>query len=99
MAQRQRLIVGNWKMHKTIPEARDFVKQLAGLLPKSHPAKVTIVLAPPFTVLSAVAEAIKSLPVELSGQDAHWENHGAFTGEVSVSMLKDAGCRYVIVGH
>jgi triosephosphate isomerase len=99
MAQRQRLIVGNWKMHKTIPEARDFVKQLAGLLPKVPSANVTIIIAPPFTAISALAAAIKSLPISLSAQDGHWEDHGAFTGEVSVSMLKDAGCRYVIVGH
>ncbi len=105
MAQRQRLIVGNWKMHKTIPEARDFVKQLAGLLPKAPSAKVTIVLAPPFTALQAVAEALathgltKLHPVLLAGQDGHWEDQGAFTGAVSVPMLKDAGCRYVIVGH
>lgn len=99
MAQRQRLIVGNWKMHKAISEARDFVQQLAGLLPKSPSANVTIILAPPFTALSAVADAIKSLPIELSAQDAHWEDLGAFTGEVSVPMLKSTGCRYVIVGH
>lgn len=99
MAQRQRLIVGNWKMHKTTPEARDFVKQLAGLLPKVPSANVTIIIAPPFTAISALAAASKSLPISLSAQDGHWEDHGAFTGEVSVSMLKDAGCRYVIVGH
>jgi len=97
MASRQRLIVGNWKMHKTVPEARDFVKQLAGLLPKSH--HVEIALAPPFTALQAVADAIKSLPLGLSAQDVHWDDHGAFTGEVSPPMLKDVGCRYVIVGH
>lgn len=105
MAQRQRLIVGNWKMHKTVPEARDFVEQLAGLLSKSPPANVTIVLAPPFTALPAVAEALtthgltKPPPVELSAQDIHWEDQGAFTGEVAPPMLKSAGCRYVIVGH
>lgn len=97
MAQRQRLIVGNWKMHKTVPEARDFVAKLAGLLPKSP--HIEIVLAPPFTVLSAVADAIKSLPIGLSAQDTHWDDQGAFTGEVAPPMLKDAGCRYVIVGH
>ncbi len=105
MAQRQRLIVGNWKMHKTVPEARDFVEQLAGLLSKSPPANVTIIIAPPFTALQVVAEALatqgltKTPPVLLAGQDVHWEDLGAFTGEVSVPMLKDAGCRYVIVGH
>jgi triosephosphate isomerase len=104
MAQRQRLIVGNWKMHKTVPEARDFVKQLAGLLPKSPSANVAIILAPPFTALQAVASALAThglapSPVELAAQDAHWDDHGALTGEVSIPMLKDAGCRYVIVGH
>lgn len=97
MAQRQRLIVGNWKMHKTVPEARDFVAKLAGLLPKSP--HIEIVLAPSFTALSAVADAIKSLPIGLSAQDVHWEDHGAFTGAMSPLMLKDAGCQYVIVGH
>ena len=105
MTPRHRLIVGNWKMHKTIPEARDFVKQLAGLLSKTPPANVTIVLAPPFTALQAVASALathgltQSPPVLMAGQDMHWEELGAFTGEVSPLMLKDLGCRYVIVGH
>jgi triosephosphate isomerase len=115
MPPRQRLIVGNWKMHKTIPEARDFVKQLASLLPKSLPAHVTIVIAPPFTALHAVASALTTQglfvgtgggasrpgppPVLMAGQDMHWKDFGAFTGEVSPLMLKDLGCRYVIVGH
>jgi triosephosphate isomerase (TIM) len=105
MTPRQRLIVGNWKMHKTIPEARDFVKQLAGFLSKTPPANVTIVLAPPFTALQAVASALtahgltQNLPVLMAGQDMHWEDFGAFTGEVSPLMLKDLGCPYVIVGH
>jgi triosephosphate isomerase len=63
------------------------------------PPPVIIVLAPPFTALSSVAAAIRAHPFALSAQDLHWEEHGAFTGEVSASMLKDAGCRYVIVGH
>jgi len=99
MAQRQRLIVGNWKMHKTVPEARDFVAQLAGLIPKTPLANVTTIIAPPFTALAAVSTAIKSLPIDLAAQDTHWEDQGALTGEVSPPMLKDTGCRYVIVGH
>jgi triosephosphate isomerase len=86
-------------MHKTISEARDFVERLAGLVPKVPSANVEIILAPPFTALAAVADAITSLPISLSAQDVHWDDHGAFTGEVSVSMLKEAGCRYVIIGH
>ncbi len=99
MAQRPLLIVGNWKMHKNISEALDFVQQLAGLVPKTPPSNVTIIIAPPFTNLAMVAAAITSLPIGLAAQNAHWEDLGAFTGEISVPMLKDAGCRYVIVGH
>jgi triosephosphate isomerase len=103
MLQRQRLIVGNWKMHKTIREARAYVERLAGLLrqeiPHSSPGKVQIILAPPFTALAAVYAAIGSLPFLLAAQDLYWEDEGAFTGEVSAPMLRDAGCRYVIVGH
>ncbi len=100
MTPRHRLIVGNWKMHKTIPEARDFVARLAELLTPAPPdSMVEIVLAPPFTALAAVSTAIKSLPIGLSAQDMHWEDLGAFTGAVSPLMLKDLGCRYVIIGH
>ncbi len=113
-------------MHKTIPEATAFVERLADLLRQSPPPvkNIEVVLAPPFTALSAVYSAIKSNPlfarvvgtgggagrvpgsagggpppVSIGAQDLHGEEHGAFTGEVSASMLKDAGCRYVIVGH
>ena len=105
MTPRLRLIVGNWKMHKTVPEAVGLVERLADLLKKSPPTNVTIVMAPPFTALSAVASALtmhglsKTPPVELAAQDMHWEDAGAYTGEVSPPMLKDLGCRYVIVGH
>jgi triosephosphate isomerase (TIM) len=115
MAPRPRLIVGNWKMHKTIPEAVELVKHLADLLKKSPPTNVTTVLAPPFTALQAVASTLATHglfvgtgggasrpgppPVELAAQDMHWEDAGAYTGEVSPPMLKDLGCRYVIVGH
>ena len=99
MAQRQRLIVGNWKMHKTISEALDFVERLAGLLPKSPPGNTRVIIAPPFTNLSIVAAAIQPLHFPLAAQDVYWEDQGAFTGEVSPAMLREAGCRYVIIGH
>jgi triosephosphate isomerase (TIM) len=115
MTPRPRLIVGNWKMHKTIPEAVELVDRLAGVLKKSPPTNVTIVIAPPFTALQAVASALTthglfegtgggssrpgSPPVSIAAQDMHWEDVGAYTGEVSPLMLTDLGCRYVIVGH
>jgi len=94
---RKPIIAGNWKMNKTIGEAIDLVKAL-----KAKVADVTdveIVVAPTFTALSAVADVIKGSNIKLSAQDMHWEKSGAFTGEISPLMLKDAGCQYVIIGH
>jgi triosephosphate isomerase len=99
MLQRPPLIVGNWKMHKTIPEATEFVHQLTEYLGDDVSRGPSTVLAPPFTALFSVAQAIKGRPYLLGAQDLYWEDQGAFTGEVSGGMLKDVGCRYVIVGH
>ena len=94
---RKRLVVGNWKMHKTASEARDFVRRFADLASPS-PA-VDIVLAPPFTALQAVAEISPGTLFTLGAQNLFWEDKGAFTGEISAPMLVDLGCRYVILGH
>jgi triosephosphate isomerase len=90
-------IAANWKMNKTIGETGEF---LAAFLPMVKDASdVDIVVAPPFTALSAAAGAVKDSTVQLSGQDLFWEEKGAYTGEVAPGMLVDAGCRHVIVGH
>jgi triosephosphate isomerase len=95
---RRRLIVGNWKMHKTASEAAAFVQRLSDTLPRTD--QVEIAVAPPFTALHAVAQALGSSPrVLLAAQNLFWEDNGPFTGEVSAPMLKDLGCRFVIVGH
>ena len=99
MLQRPPLIVANWKMHKTIPEAKELVQQLTRVLGADLARIPVAVLAPPFTALSAVAQEIKGHPYLLGAQDLYWEDQGAFTGEVSGPMLRDSGCRYVIVGH
>jgi len=93
---RRHLIVGNWKMHKTAAEAAAYVRRLAGLVRRS--AKVEIVLAPPFTALSVAALPAASR-FAFAGQDLHWEDAGAYTGEISAPMLTALGCRYVILGH
>jgi triosephosphate isomerase len=94
---RKHLIVANWKMHKTAGEATDYVRRLSELIQPQH---VDLVLAPPFTALHAAAQAIgESSDLALAGQNLFWEDAGAFTGEISGPMLKEAGCRYVIVGH
>lgn len=81
----------------TVPEALALV---SGLLPScSGKTDVEVVLGPPFTALHAVSGAIKGSGIALAAQNMHWEPKGAFTGEVSPAMLKDAGCAYVIIGH
>lgn len=94
---RKPIIAGNWKLHKTIDEAVSLVKEIRH---KSQDIKdVDILVAPVFTALFAVAQALQGSNVALGAQDLHWEESGAFTGEVSATLLKDAGCAYVIIGH
>ncbi len=93
---RRRVIVGNWKMHKTAPQAVVLVRHLAALVPKR--SRIETVLAPPFTALHLAAQpAARRFAV--AAQNMHWEDEGRFTGEVSAPMLKALGCRYVILGH
>ena len=91
------IIVGNWKLNKTICEAVALVTSLRSLI--TDVTNVEIVVAPAFTGLSAVAQALASEDIRLAAQDVFWEDSGAFTGEVSPGMLKDVGCDYVIIGH
>jgi triosephosphate isomerase len=93
------LIVGNWKMNKTIQETRDFCQRLKNELAALKDRKVEVAVAPPFPALAVAAEALLGSSVSVSAQDVFWAESGAFTGEVSPAMLLDAGCRYVIIGH
>lgn len=96
---RTALIVGNWKMNKTASEATAFIRELMERLPGPSTA-VELVVAPPFTALESVRIALgASSLIQLGAQDMFWEDQGAYTGEVSAPMLKDLGCRYVILGH
>ena len=90
-------IAANWKMYKTVHEAVVFVKEFRSMVKDID--DVEIVVAPPFTALHAVAEAARNAAVGVAGQNMHWEREGAFTGEVSGPMLREAGAEYVIVGH
>ena len=91
------IIVGNWKLNKTIREAITFVNSLQPMV--ADATDVEIVVAPVFTGLSAVAQALAGSDIRLAAQDVFWEDRGAFTGEVAPGMLKDVGCDYVIIGH
>ncbi len=91
------VIAGNWKMHKTLAEARALSRAVRdGASSVSH---CQIVLAPPYTALAAVAEEIRGTPLILAAQDVFWEPKGAFTGEISIPMLEDVGCAMVLLGH
>ncbi len=94
---RKPVIAGNWKMYKTIAEAVEFVGKL-----RLHVAQADhceVVVAPPFTALRAVAEAVKGSRLAVAAQDVHWDKEGAHTGDVSPAMLVEAGCTHVIIGH
>ena len=94
---RKPVIAGNWKLFKTSAEAVELVTALKPLV--AGAANVEIVVAPVFTVLERVNQAISGSSIRLSAQDCYWEAEGAFTGEVSPKMLLDAGCSHVIIGH
>jgi triosephosphate isomerase len=90
-------IAGNWKMFKTVQEAVVFVKELRSAV--KDVTDVEIVVGPPFTAVHAVAEAARNANIGVAAQDLYWEREGAFTGEVSAAMIKEAGAEYVIIGH
>ena len=97
MSERLPLIAGNWKMYKTMAEARALAREIR--LGTAGRARPEVVLAPPYTALAAVAQELAASPIGLAAQDTFWEREGAYTGAISPLMLQDAGCRYVIVGH
>lgn len=91
------VIAGNWKMHKTAGEARLMARAIKDEIGDLSGRQV--VLAPPFTALTSVYKEIQGSPLILAAQNVHWESKGAFTGEISIPMIEDAGCGMVIIGH
>src|ERR1700740_1751781 len=95
--KRRRVIAGNWKIFKTQAETRAF---FSGFVPLAGGARhCDIVIAPPFTAISAAVDAARGSNIAIGAQDVFWKKEGAFTGEVAAPMLVEAGCRYVIIGH
>ncbi|MEI7027828.1 triose-phosphate isomerase [Paenibacillus sp. y28] len=93
---RKPIIAGNWKMFKTAGEAVSFVQEVKG---KAEVDGVDSVICAPFTALPALVEAVKGTTLQVGAQNLHFEDSGAFTGEISGGMLKDLGVQYVIIGH
>lgn len=100
MTIRKKFVCGNWKLHNTVKESEELVKGiLEGLHELDRNELPDIAVAPVYTALAPVAGVLGEGPVALSAQNGYHEDSGAFTGEVSMGMLKDVGCKYVIVGH
>ncbi|HCQ91343.1 MULTISPECIES: triose-phosphate isomerase [unclassified Clostridium] len=93
---RKAIIAGNWKMHKTVSEATALVEELKPLV---NGATCDVVVCPTSICLPAVVEAVKGTNIKVGAQNMHFEENGAFTGEISPIMLKDLGVEYVIIGH
>lgn len=94
---RRPVIAGNWKMHMTASETKVLANQLKGSL--AGAGDVEIVVCPPFTSLPQACSQLLGTGIQLGAQNMHWQEQGAFTGEVSAAMLKDVGCSHVILGH
>jgi triosephosphate isomerase len=97
MGDRKTMIAGNWKMNLNLDESSILVKTIAGSM--GEPEDIEVLVAPPFTSLSVVRDAIGDARIFLAAQNMHWETSGAYTGEVSGKMLVEAGCTHVILGH
>ncbi|MGE0789333.1 MAG: triose-phosphate isomerase [Sandaracinaceae bacterium] len=97
MSARTPLIAGNWKLHKTIAESVELARSVMHKLPRD--SKVDVMIAPVFTSLQPVHAAVGDSRVRIAAQNCHYTDQGAFTGELSPPLLKDAGCDAVIVGH
>lgn len=95
---RKKFVAGNWKMNKTPADAIKLSSELVQLLNSSQ-VNCEVAIAPTFLALTSVSDVVRNSQVMLAAQNCHYENDGAFTGEVSVTMLKSVGCEYVILGH
>lgn len=94
---RKPIIAGNWKMYKTVQEAKALVSEISAAV--KDVSDVEVVVCPPFTALGAVIATAGGTNIAVGAQNMHWEEQGAFTGEVSPVMLREMGCKYVILGH
>ena len=95
---RKKVIAGNWKMNNDLSESQNLITKLISGL-SGEKFNCDVIICPPFTSLSEAASLVKNTVVKLGAQNMYFEDNGAFTGEVSASMLKSVGCEYVILGH
>lgn len=96
---RQKIVAGNWKMHKSLEESQALITEIRGLVRDEYRGQGKVVLAPTFLALPSAVRLVEGTEISISAQNAHYEDQGAFTGEISVPMLKSVGVEYVIIGH
>lgn len=95
---RKKVIAGNWKMHKDLNETQNLISKLSDGLAREE-FNCQVIICPPFTSLSEASALTQGTRIKLGAQNMHFEDKGAFTGEISAAMLKSVGCEYVILGH
>lgn len=95
----QQYIIGNWKMNGTKEDAQKFASGFLKLIQKADRSLPHVILCPSYPYLTTVVDLLKNSPIEVGAQDAHPDEKGSYTGDVSIAQLKDVGCKYVIVGH
>ncbi len=95
---RKKIVAGNWKMNKDIPESENLISELKSKLSNFN-SLTEVIICPPFTNLQLASELTKNTIIKVGAQNMYYENSGAFTAEISADMLKSVGCKYVIIGH
>ena len=95
---RKCIVAGNWKLNNTIAQSEALMKDIVKGI-ENMTDECEVVVCPPFTAIKSVADMVANTEISVGGQDLYWQASGAFTGEVSCEMLKEAGCTYVIIGH
>ncbi len=99
MIMRRKIVAGNWKMNKDLNESLGLVTEIKGIVKDEIRNDAEIILFPPYISLASIAKNIEKHNIQIGAQNVHQENSGAYTGEISVEMLKSVGCTHVIIGH
>lgn len=96
---RQKIVAGNWKMHKTLEESQALITEIRGIVRDEIRTNTKVIICPPFISLASANRLLEGTGIGLGAQNCHQEEQGAFTGEVSASMVKSTGAEYLIIGH
>ncbi|MBL7811561.1 MAG: triose-phosphate isomerase [Bacteroidetes bacterium] len=96
---REKIVAGNWKMHKTLEESQALITEIRGIIRDELRGQTRVIVCPPFIALTAASRLLEGTDIGLGAQNCHFEDQGAYTGEISAPMVKSTGARYVIIGH